>query len=231
MPGSGEADRIDGAAGIGRGNGSIHAVTHEPGLLAAAILAGGRARRLGGANKAALAIGERRIIDRQLALLRQVADPVLIVAPDDQMYRDVVEPARIVPDVLPGAGPLGGIYTALVSSPHDRMLIVACDLPFLNLALLQRLARPATADLVIPRTEAGYEPLCATWSVKAAEVVRQRIARGQLKAAQVVDALSVEELGPEILASCDPDGLLFVNVNTPHDYQRAQELSRLKSAR
>ena len=136
MPGSGEADRIDGAAGVGRGNGSIHAVTHEPGLLAAAILAGGRARRLGGANKAALAIGERRIIDRQLALLRQVADPVLIVAPDDQMYRDVVEPARIVPDVLPGAGPLGGIYTALVSSPHDRMLIVACDLPFLNLALL-----------------------------------------------------------------------------------------------
>jgi molybdopterin-guanine dinucleotide biosynthesis protein A len=199
--------------------------------LAAAILAGGQARRMGGANKAALAVGARRIIDRQLELLQQVADPILIVANDARSYRDLVDPSRIVPDLLAGAGPLGGIYTALVSSPHPRTLVVACDMPFLNLAFLRRLAADSPADLVIPRSASGYEPLCAAWSVKAADVVRRHIARDQLQVAGVVDELSVEELGPEILASCDPHGLLFVNVNTPHDYQRAQELSRLKSAR
>ena len=58
-----------------------------------------------------------------------------------------------------GAGPLGGIYTALTASPRARTLIVACDLPYLSLPLLQRLAAPSDADLVIPRTERGYEPL------------------------------------------------------------------------
>jgi hypothetical protein len=50
-----------------------------------------------------------------------------------------------------------------------------------------------------------------------------------LKAALLTEDLRVEEIGPEVLASCDSHGLLFVNVNTPHDYERAQELSRLKS--
>ncbi|MGH9371664.1 MAG: hypothetical protein ACRD15_09055, partial [Vicinamibacterales bacterium] len=58
--------------------------------------------------------------------------------------------------------------------------------------------------------------------------IRRRIDRGLLKAALLVEDLRVEEIGPEILASCDPRGLLFVNVNTSHDYERAQELSRLE---
>jgi molybdopterin-guanine dinucleotide biosynthesis protein A len=206
-------------------------MSHEQRPIAAAILAGGLARRMAGANKATLRVGERRIIDRQLALLRQVADPVFIVASQPAAFGDLVGAPAVVPDVQPGAGPLGGIYTALVSSPHARTLVVACDMPFLTLPLLQLLCRESEAELVIPRTAAGYEPLCATWSVTAAGVVGRRIERGQLKAALVVEELRVEEIGPEILASCDPDGLLFVNVNTPHDYERAQEVSRLKSTR
>jgi molybdopterin-guanine dinucleotide biosynthesis protein A len=202
---------------------------HEKQSIAAAILAGGQARRMAGANKATLRIGSQTIIDRQLALLRQVADPVFVVSGRSDRTEGVDEATTIVPDILPGTGPLGGIYTALISSPHPRTLVIACDMPFLTLPLLQMLTRPSDADVVIPRYTRGYEPLCATWSAAAADAIRRRIARGDLKAALVIEDLRAEELGPELLASCDPDGLLFVNVNTPHDYERAREVSRLKS--
>ncbi len=50
-----------------------------------------------------------------------------------------------------------------------------------------------------------------------------------LKTALVVEELRVEEIGPEVLASCDPHGLLFMNVNTPHDYERARRLGLMES--
>jgi molybdopterin-guanine dinucleotide biosynthesis protein A len=94
---------------------------------------------------------------------------------------------------------------------------------------MQRLAQDTTADLVIPRSARGYEPLCAVWSSQAAQVLRRRIERGLLAAAAVVSDLQVEVLGPDVLASCDPHGLLFVNVNTLHDYERVRELRRVES--
>jgi molybdenum cofactor guanylyltransferase len=195
--------------------------------IAAAILAGGLARRMGGANKAGLAIGPERIIDRQLRLLRQVADPVFVVSGDREPFEGLG--IEIVPDVVAGAGPLGGIYTALTRSPSARTLVVACDLPYLSLPLLQRLTAPSDADLVIPRTDRGYEPLCAVWSAGCAGAIWRRIQSGKLKTALVVEDVQVEEIGPEVLASCDPHGLLSVNVNTPHDYERAQRLRRMES--
>lgn len=199
---------------------------HSP-TVAAAILAGGRARRMDGANKAALRIDGMRIIDRQLAVLRRVADPIFIVSGDQERFADL--DLKVVPDAVPHAGALGGIYTAIVASPRPRTIVVACDMPFLNVLLLERLARESPADLVIPRSERGYEPLCAAWSSRAAPVLRRRIDAGLLTAAAVVEELAVEVVEPDFLASCDPRGLLFVNVNTLHDYERARELRRMES--
>jgi molybdenum cofactor guanylyltransferase len=195
--------------------------------IAAAILAGGLARRMNGANKAHLRIGAERIVERQLRLLRTVADPVFIVSNRSEDFSGLG--VEVVPDVIAGAGPLGGIYTALLASTRERTLIVGCDLPFLTLPLLERLAAPSAAELVIPRSSRGYEPLCATWAAPCADVLRRRIEAGTLKTARVVEELRVEEIGEEFVASCDPHGLLFVNINTPHDYERAQRLGRVAS--
>jgi molybdopterin-guanine dinucleotide biosynthesis protein A len=135
----------------------------------------------------------------------------------------------VVDDVIAGAGALGGIHAAIAQSPAERTIVVACDMPFLSVELLQRLARPTNADVVIPRSARGYEPLCAAWSAACEAPIRRRIERGALKAALALEDLRVEEIGPDALASCDPHGLLFVNVNTAHDYERAQELSGLES--
>jgi molybdenum cofactor guanylyltransferase len=190
--------------------------------LAAAILIGGHARRMQGARKGALTIGGTRIIDRQLAVLRQVADPIfLVTSPSVEAEEDLQ--LEVVRDRFPDHGALGGIYTAIVSSPSARTLIVACDLPCLTAPFLASMAG-IDADLVIPRTTRGYEPLCAMYSRACAEPIRQRLERGALEAAVLPEGVRVWEIGPEALARCDPDGLLFLNVNTPHDYDRAKAI-------
>ena len=201
-------------------------MTNESGL-AAAILAGGQARRLGGVNKGTLAIGDAQIVDRQLDALRKVASTVFVVGRDDPAWS--ARGLTVVPDDIPGAGALGGIYTAIVRSPCARTLVVACDLPFLSAAFLRRLAGEDGADLVIPRSARGYEPLCAIYSRACAADIHARITRGALQASVLPRGVRVIELGPGILATYDPEGLLFVNVNTPHDYERAKRLIEWKT--
>jgi molybdenum cofactor guanylyltransferase len=187
--------------------------------LAAAILAGGRATRLGGVNKATLALGVTSIIDRQLDALRETVAHVFIVGTDSEAWS--ARHLTVVPDDLPGHGALGGIYTAIVHSPTDRTLVLACDMPFVSAAFLRRLA-DEDADVVIPRSHRGCEPLCAVYSRVCAPEIRGRIDRGELQASTLPKGVHVVEIGPDIIARYDPDDLLFMNVNTPHDYERAR---------
>ena len=196
-----------------------------PAPLAAAILTGGRASRMGGLRKAALAVGGAPIILRQLDILRQVAAPVFLVT-SAEAPADADLP--IVRDEFPDHGALGGIYTAIAASPHERTLVVACDMPFLSRPFLEHLAG-IDADVVIPRTARGYEPLCAVYTRTCLAPIRERLTSGQLEASRLPDGVRVAEVGPETLAAYDPDGLLFVNVNTPHDYERAKEVVEERS--
>lgn len=194
--------------------------------IAAAILAGGAARRMNGGNKAVLQVGGRRIIDRQLAVLESLTSSIIIVANDPAPYEDLGVP--VVADVIRGAGALGGIYTAIIASPHRRTIVLACDMPFVTPALLGELAAVEHADVVIPRTARGYEPLCAVYSKACGPPIRARIDRGDLQASTPPEGVRVMEIGPEKLAVLDEDGLLFANVNTPHDYARVRSLFELK---
>lgn len=191
--------------------------------ISAAILAGGLARRLGGADKGALVVGRARIIDRQLAALSVVADDIRIVANDPARYAGLRIP--VIADAIAGAGALGGLYSALLDARHERVLILACDLPFVTTALLERLVAdssgPDEIDAVVPRSARGVEPLCALYSRRCAGAARARIERGELSIAGLLADLRVRELGPDALAPYD-EGALFENVNTPHDYARAR---------
>ena len=189
-----------------------------------AILAGGAASRMGGADKASLPLNGRRIIDRQVETLRHVSDSIIVVGGQPDRFRDLG--IRAVPDVYADCGALGGIYSALLASDRPWTLVLACDMPFLSLPLLQRLTRvPAPGvDMVMPRTHEGPQPLCAVYAARCADAVRRRIEGGLLKAASLAEDVRVEEIGPEELATYDPDWLMFVNVNTPHDYERAKNV-------
>jgi molybdopterin-guanine dinucleotide biosynthesis protein A len=189
----------------------------------AAIIAGGRAQRLDGLDKSDLVIGGRRIMDRQLSVLGHVADHILIVSNDHHRFRS--SGLRVCADLIPGAGPLGGLYTALVRSPSDRTIVVACDLPFLTVAFLRHLtARAGGTDATIPRTAAGTQPLCAVYDRTCIEPIRSRLARGELRVAGLGDTVRVTDIGPSEVAPFDSDGALFFNVNTPDDYAHARDL-------
>lgn len=193
----------------------------------AAILAGGRATRFGGRNKAALRLGRTAILERQLEVLRQVVDRTMIVANEETPYDSYGVP--IIHDAIPGSGALGAIYTAIQASSTASTLVVACDMPFLNVPFLAHLIDVGVdVDIAIPRTERGYEPLCATYSRRCTGWLQHQIDAKQLKVTDLLagdHGLRIREIGPEEIARHGGSDLLFFNVNTEEDYERAVELS------
>jgi len=197
--------------------------------VAAAIIAGGRARRLGGVAKPFLRVGGRTIAERQLAVLQPLFARVHAV---------VAEPADAAPwgelgiaavlDAVPGAGPLAGVAAALGALPAGGAVVcVAGDLPFLPPALLTALRDAAPDALAVaPRADARAEPLCARYAARLLPEVQARLASGRLALHRLL-----EETGSSLwiegtaLARLDPDGRAFLNVNTPEDLARADALA------
>ncbi len=185
-----------------------------------AIVAGGQARRLGGVTKSALLVGGRTILTRQLDVLRELDVPALVVADDAAAFAHTG--LLVVPDRIPGAGALGGLYTALTYAPTECVIVLACDMPFVTGPLLQHLAEHCGhADVVLPRDARGRHPLCAAYARRVAPHLRARIDAGDLRVGAALDDLVVHEVGPETLATLDHTGRLLLNVNTPDDYAAA----------
>ena len=185
----------------------------------AAILAGGRATRFGGRDKSALLVDGRTILDRQLETLSTLTDDVMIVGG----RLDVA--ARAVADIVPGCGPLGGLHAALTAARGDALVLVACDMPNLTPAFLDYLLSLAGgADIVVPRTERGYHPLCAVYTRACLEPAAARLADRRLKMRELVDSMRTHVVTvDEIRAFGDPERLL-ANVNTPADYAGPEAL-------
>jgi len=190
----------------------------------AAIIAGGSASRLGGRDKSSLLVGGRSILERQLEVLRPLTDRILLVANRPERFAPTRLP--VVRDVVPGTGALGGIYTALTAAATDYVLALAADMPFLAGRFLEHLVSAAEAvDLAIPRSADGYQPLCACYARTCVEPLRRRIAAGALRVQDLAAEVRAREIGPAEIAEYDPHGLLFFNVNTPADYERAERLA------
>jgi molybdopterin-guanine dinucleotide biosynthesis protein A len=200
---------------------------------AAAILAGGRATRLHGADKGGLLIGGRTIRDRQIEALSGLVDDIFLVGgpaadPRAAARADPDDRAGLprVPDLAAARGPLGGIQTALHHAGDAACtLIVACDLPFVArpfLAfLLARALEADAADVVVPRSGDRLHPLCATYNRRVREAVDRRVASGALAVQALFDEVRVDVIEPEVVATFDPEGVMFWNVNTPDEYERA----------
>ena len=194
--------------------------------VAAAIIAGGPARRLGGVTKSMLEIGGQAVADRQLAVLRPIFSRLLVVANDPDPWR--ARGVEVVADRVAGAGPLAGIAAALEAAGEvEAVVCLAGDLPFLSPALLTALRdRAPGADALAPRPAGRAEPLCARYAVRARAVVDARLAGGRLALHELLAELTTVWLDDAALAALDPEGLSFVNLNTPDDLRRAEEIAR-----
>ncbi len=184
-----------------------------------AILAGGGATRFGGKPKGLEVVGGERILDRLARVMTAAFDrPPLLVAnaPEAPGWRPDL---RVVPDVRPGLGSLGGIYTAVVETPAP-VVCVAWDMPFVSQALLRRLAEGLLEhDACLPQSDGrrGVEPLCAAYGPACREAIAQSLDEGDLRAIAFHARISVGILPlSEIGRFGDPE-LLFFNVNTADD--------------
>lgn len=187
----------------------------------AAILAGGRARRFGGLDKSRLVVDGTPIIVRQLAVLQLVAREVVVVASGAPRFADLS--VTVHADVVPGAGALGGILTAVETARSPFVLVVACDLPFLEPDLLARLVdRAAGADGAWIRSARGVEPLIACYTQTAAPRIRGAVEAGRLKAADLGEVLRMREVSEQEVAAFGDPARLLANLNTPDDYRRIQ---------
>ncbi len=183
---------------------------------AAAIIAGGQATRFGGLDKSRLHINGQTIISRQAAVLQPLTDDLFIVATQQERFADT--PWRVYSDVLPGTGVTGAILTALEATDADRVLVVACDLPFLDAGLLQRLLDlAADADGAWVETPAGAEPLLACYRRHAAPRIRARIEAGHLAAHELDQVLTLRTVTLAELQTFGDPSRLLANINSPKD--------------
>jgi molybdopterin-guanine dinucleotide biosynthesis protein A len=197
-------------------------------MVAAAILAGGGAQRLGGIVKPLLLVDGMRIVDRQLSVLRPLFDAIAIVTFDGTAYADVA--VDVISDRTgPGFGPLAGVDAALawLPSQFDAVLCVAGDMPFLSTPVLRRLRDAPAALAVVPRTARGPEPLCARYDRRLSALIATELSTGTRAMHRFLarlDVVAPDEPPTRVawineaeLRTLDPDLRTFVNVNTPDD--------------
>lgn len=192
--------------------------------VAAAIIAGGASRRQGGADKTALLVAGRTILERQLALLAPRFTRVLLVA------NTAAAPAGVtlLRDRVPGAGPLAGIDAALAALAPDEeaVVCVAGDMPLLAPALLELVRDHAPdAPAVVPRITGRPEPLLARYDRRVAPAIAAALATGAFKAATLVESLAVTWLDEPALRAVDPALTSFENANTPEDLAKICRLA------
>ena len=188
------------------------------------LLAGGKSRRMG-EDKRSLVVGEQTILERGLAVLSSIFQEVLVVIAQDSPLLGV--DARVVRDLVPDCGSLGGLYTGLMQATTPSIFLVACDMPFLDpVVIAQFTSRRATADIVMAKLGARLHPMHALYGKGCLPVMEQMILARQFKIQEMVSqaSLRVQYVTEAELLTIDPSWRSFYNVNTQADLEVARSL-------
>lgn len=185
-------------------------------------MAGGQSRRLG-RDKALLEINGETLLARTLHVLLHVTAAQLIVGPPERA--GLVAGIPVIPDEWPGSGPLGGIYSALRASEFAHVLVVACDMPFLNLKLLRYLLSIAgDYDVILPEIDGRGEQLHAIYARSCLEPIADQLRTRDFKIDRFFARVRVRRVSESELRALDPDLRSFWNVNTEEDWAEARAI-------
>ena len=187
--------------------------------VAAVILAGGKSSRMG-RPKALVTFEGQPLIAHLVSLLRNLFDKIVIVAAPEHELPDL--PATLVRDELPFRGPVGGIYYGLREAGEKAAFVTSCDAPFLNLSLIRFLTTQIShADVVVPYWEDRFQPLHAVYRTSVAPLLADQLERGELRPVTLFERVPTLKIQEDEIRRFDPNGLSFLNMNTPEDYQAA----------
>lgn len=193
-------------------------------MLSIVIQAGGQSARMG-ENKALKPFLGRPLVQRVVERLAPVADELLLTTnqPEEFIFLNL----PLFTDIKPGRGPLGGLYTALVSAKYPSVAVVACDMPFASAPLLVAAAGflvQDKVDVVIAETAEGFEPLHAVYRRETCiPAIETAMDADQWRVISWFPQVNLRKLTPDELNRYDPENLAFWNVNTPEEFIKAEQ--------
>ena len=195
-------------------------------MLTVCIQAGGQSSRMG-EDKALKPFLGRPLVQRVVERLSPIADEVIVTTNRPDIYQFLN--CRLFPDLKPGRGALGGLYTAIASAAHPIVAVVACDMPFASATLIEGMTQILVkneADVVIAKSEEGYEPIHAVYRREAClPAIEAAIEADQWKVIAWFPQVKVHTLTAQDIRQYDPSGLAFWNVNTPEEFMEAEQIA------
>jgi len=198
-------------------------------MLTVCIQAGGQSSRMG-EDKALKTFLGRPLVQRVVERLTPLADEVILTTnrSDDYAFLNV----PLFSDLKPSRGALGGLYTAIASASNPIVAVVACDMPFASARFFEeatRLLEDEEADVVIAKSEEGYEPLHAVYRRETClPAIEAAIDADLWKVVAWFPQVKVRVLTSDEIKRYDPSGLAFWNVNTPEEFAKAEEIAKFE---
>jgi molybdopterin-guanine dinucleotide biosynthesis protein A len=204
-------------------------------MLTLVIQSGGKSSRMG-EDKALKDFAGKPLIQRVMERLAPLANEIIVTTnrhDDYEFLKDVKSgdfTVRLVSDLIPNRGALGGLYTAIASATHPYVGIVACDMPFASGKLFARsiqIMEEEGADVVIAKTDEGYEPFHALYRRETClPAIQSAMASNQWKVITWFPQVKVRILSADEIESRNSSGVCFRNLNTPEEFLQAEELAR-----
>ena len=189
------------------------------------ILVGGASSRMGD-DKSQLRLGHQTTVERITTELSSVASRIFLVGSRQAQPKRGL---KNIPDAHVRWGALGGIHTALAACEAEWAAVVACDLPFVTRDLFLRLlqfARTNSSDAVVPiQPDLRPQPLCALYRCQSClKEAARLIAAGEHTPRALLAAVRTRSVEFGELADLPEAEHFFFNVNTPADYEQAQQI-------
>ncbi|WP_461374373.1 formate dehydrogenase accessory sulfurtransferase FdhD, partial [Candidatus Aquicultor sp.] len=187
--------------------------------MTAIILAGGKSSRMG-RDKSLVEFGGEPLLARAVRVLNELFGEVVVVTNQDVPFE--LNGARVVRDEVPHQGPLRGISAGLKASSHENNFVIAVDMPFISADSITYLAGfTGEADVVVPRTANGLEPLFAFYNKRSLPAIEEALAQGERKIISMFPQVNVRTVEQDEMVGLKGADTTFLNVNTERDLKDA----------
>ncbi|MEW6455481.1 MAG: molybdenum cofactor guanylyltransferase [Acidobacteriota bacterium] len=195
------------------------------------ILAGGEGKRFR-KDKAEIKLNGELLIERIVSKLRKSFKEVLIITSEKKLKgyernfsgSDV----KIYPDIYSEKGAIGGIYSGLNFSSSYHSFFAGCDMPFLNLSLIEYFKNISEGnDVVVAKFKSGFEPLHAVYSKRCINYIEDLIKKDNLRIFDFFNEVKLRIVKEDEIRRYDPEKLSFFNINTEEDLNKAIKIQKL----
>ena len=166
-------------------------------------------------------------MDHLYGIFNALFEDIILVTNDPHKYLEW--DMDIVTDLFPVRSSITGIHAGLFYALNPFAFFAACDTPFLKKGLVELIISGIEQgiEVVVPETQAGFEPLCAVYSKNCLQPIEQQIIQNELTIRQLFKKRRVKTFPEKILRGKDPDLISFFNINTPQDQEKAEKMLKI----